>query len=285
MVSSKELRVFAEEIRLETVRELAELGFGHIGGSMSIIELLAVLYGSELKHDPKNPGWEERDRLVVSKGHSGPAVYATLALRGYFPLDVLKTLNKNGTNLPSHCDRQKTIGIDMTTGSLGQGASTAAGIALGNKILNRDSYTYLVIGDGELDEGQVWEMAMFAPAKKLSKLIAFVDSNGQQLDGNIPDVLDLGDIAAKFRAFNWHTQQVNGHDIDAVMTAINIAKRETELPSMIVLNTVKGNGCKFAVNSYPNHSLNFKPGDLDESIALIEEGLKQAKEELQGGVK
>ncbi len=277
MATERKLRVFAEEIRLETIKEFAELGFGHIGGSMSVVELLAVLYGSELKHDPQNPSWPERDRLVVSKGHSGPAVYATLALRGYFPLEMLKTLNKNGTNLPSHCDMRKTPGVDMTTGSLGQGSSTAAGIALGNKIQNSNSYTYLVLGDGELNEGQVWEAAMFAPAKKLSNLIAFVDVNGQQLDGRTEDVLDLGDVAAKFFAFGWHTQSVDGHNISEILKAIENAKQETTLPSMIILNTVKGNGCKFAMSKYPNHSLNFAPGDLDESIALVEEELKKAK--------
>lgn len=283
MADSKSLRVFAEEIRLETIKELAELGFGHIGGSMSVVELLAVLYGSSLIHDPQNPSWDKRDRLVVSKGHSGPAVYATLALRGYFPIDILKTLNKNGTNLPSHCDMRKTPGIDMTTGSLGQGASTAAGIALGNKIRGNKNYTFLLLGDGELNEGQVWEMAMFAPAKKLSKLIAFVDVNGQQLDGKTEEVLDIGDVSDKFRSFNWHTQTVDGHDIDAILSAIDAAKAETELPSMIVLNTIKGNGCKFAMSKYPNHSLNFGPGDLDESIELVEKALADARE-AAGGV-
>ena len=183
MEKNKELRVFAEEIRVETLKELANLGFGHIGGSMSVVELLAVLYGKEMRIDPKDPQWADRDKLVMSKGHAGPAVYATLALKGYFPKEDLLTLNQGGTNFPSHCDRLKTTGVDMTTGSLGQGISTACGLALGNRILGRDAFTYLVLGDGECDEGQIWEGAAFAAHQKLSNLIAFVDLNKQQLDG------------------------------------------------------------------------------------------------------
>jgi transketolase len=153
MENNKALRVFAEEIRVETLKELAHLGFGHVGGAMSVVELLAVLYGKEMRIDPKQPQWAERDKLVMSKGHAGPAVYATLALKGYFPKEQLLTLNQGGTNLPSHCDRLKTTGIDMTTGSLGQGISTACGLVLGDKMQGRDSYTYLVLGDGECNEG------------------------------------------------------------------------------------------------------------------------------------
>ena len=189
MEKNKQLRVFAEEIRVETLHELAHLGFGHVGGAMSIVELLAVLYGGEMKINPADPQWEDRDRLVVSKGHAGPAVYATLALKGYFPKEMLLTLNQGGTNLPSHCDRTKTPGIDMTTGSLGQGMSTAIGVALGNKLKKSDAYTYLILGDGECNEGQVWEGAMFAPHFKLDHLIAFVDYNKQQLDGACDDVM------------------------------------------------------------------------------------------------
>ena len=153
MEKNKELRVFAEEIRVETIKELAHLGFGHVGGSMSVVETLAVLYGSQMNYDPKNPTMEQRDRLVMSKGHAGPALYATLALKGFFPLERLKTLNQNGTTLPSHCDRLKTPGVDMTTGSLGQGISMALGLALGAKMRGKDFTTYLILGDGECDEG------------------------------------------------------------------------------------------------------------------------------------
>ena len=199
MEKNKELRVFAEEIRVETLKELANLGFGHIGGSMSVVELLAVLYGREMRLDPQNPQGEDRDKLVMSKGHAGPAVYATLALKGYFPREELLTLNQGGTHFPSHCDRLKTTGVDMTTGSLGQGISTACGLALGNRILGRnDAYVYLVLGDGECDEGQVWEVAAFAAHQMLDHLIAFVDQNKQQLDGSTDDVMYMGDMDDKF---------------------------------------------------------------------------------------
>ena len=153
----KELRVFAEEIRVETLKTFQALGFGHVGGAMSVVEALAVLYGGEMKYDPKNPKWVDRDWLVMSKGHAGPVLYTTLAMKGFFPMEELKTLNQGGTNLPSHCDRNKTVGVDMTTGSLGQGVSEALGIALGNRLDKRDSYTYLFVGDGECNEGQVWK--------------------------------------------------------------------------------------------------------------------------------
>jgi len=187
----KALERFATEIRLETMKELTHLGFGHVGGDLSVIETLAVLYGEVMRIDPKNPRWSDRDWLVVSKGHAGPAVYATLALTGYFPLEELLTLNQGGTRLPSHCDRNKTIGIDMTTGSLGQGVSSAIGIALGNRLDQRENYTYLMIGDGVCDEGQVWEGALFAAHHKLDHLIAFVDANKKQLDGYTKDINDL----------------------------------------------------------------------------------------------
>jgi len=220
----KALRVFAEEIRVQTLKTFQALGFGHVGGAMSIIETLAVLYGEEMKYDPKNPKWEDRDWLVMSKGHAGPALYATLALKGFFPKEELLTLNRGGTNLPSHCDRNKTTGIDMTTGSLGQGISAAAGVALGNRTDGRDSYTYLVVGDGECNEGQVWEGAMFASQFKLSNLILFVDSNKQQLDGYTKNIMDLGDIGAKFESFGFFTQRIDGHSVDEIKAAIQKAK-------------------------------------------------------------
>ena len=179
-VSADKLRVLAEEIRILTLQTLESFGSGHVGGSMSIVETLAVLYGSEMHFDPKNPRWEGRDRLVMSKGHAGPALYATLSKMGFFPKSMLGELNQGGTRLPSHCDMNKTPGVDMTTGSLGQGASTAIGLALGCRMSNRDSWTYLILGDGECDEGQVWEGTIFAAHNKLDHLIAFVDYNRQQ---------------------------------------------------------------------------------------------------------
>ena len=279
MEKNKAVRVFAEEIRVETLKEFAALGFGHVGGSMSVIEALAVLYGKEMRIDPKNPQWPERDRLVMSKGHAGPALYATLALKGYFPLEVLKTLNQGGTILPSHCDRLKTPGVDMTTGSLGQGISLACGLAMGNRMQGRDSYTYLVLGDGECNEGQVWEGAMFAAHFKLNHLIAFVDLNKQQLDGTTDDVMSMGDMVAKFESFGWLTKKVNGHNVDEIIQAIAAGKAQTEKPVMIILDTIKGNGCELALQRFPNHHIAFTAEEMAPSIEKAEAVLARVKGE------
>ena len=279
MEKNKAVRVFAEEIRVETLKEFAALGFGHVGGSMSVIEALAVLYGKEMRIDPKNPQWPERDRLVMSKGHAGPALYATLALKGYFPLEVLKTLNQGGTILPSHCDRLKTTGVDMTTGSLGQGISLACGLAMGNRMQGRDSYTYLVLGDGECNEGQVWEGAMFAAHFKLNHLIAFVDLNKQQLDGTTDDVMSMGDMVAKFESFGWLTKKVNGHNVDEIIEAIAAGKAQTEKPVMIILDTIKGNGCELALQRFPNHHIAFTAEEMAPSIEKAEAVLARVKGE------
>ncbi len=279
MEKNKAVRVFAEEIRVETLKEFAALGFGHVGGSMSVIEALAVLYGREMRIDPKNPQWPERDRLVMSKGHAGPALYATLALKGYFPLEVLKTLNQGGTILPSHCDRLKTPGVDMTTGSLGQGISLACGLAMGNRMQGRDSYTYLVLGDGECNEGQVWEGAMFAAHFKLNHLIAFVDLNKQQLDGTTDDVMSMGDMVAKFDSFGWLTKKVNGHNVDEIIEAIAAGKAQTEKPVMIILDTIKGNGCELALQRFPNHHIAFTAEEMAPSIEKAEAVLARVKGE------
>ena len=277
MEKNKAVRVFAEEIRVETLKEFAALGFGHVGGSMSVIEALAVLYGKEMRIDPKNPQWPECDRLVMSKGHAGPALYATLALKGYFPLEVLKTLNQGGTILPSHCDRLKTPGVDMTTGSLGNGVSAA--LAMGNRMQGRDSYTYLVLGDGECNEGQVWEGAMFAAHFKLNHLIAFVDLNKQQLDGTTDDVMSMGDMVAKFESFGWLTKKGNGHNVDEIIEAIAAGKAQTEKPVMIILDTIKGNGCELALQRFPNHHIAFTAEEMAPSIEKAEAVLARVKGE------
>lgn len=271
----KEIQRFSKKIQIETIKEIASLGVGHVGGALSICDLLAVLYGNQMKYDPKNPSWDERDWLVVSKGHAGPAVYATLALSGFIPMSELETLNRSGTNLPSHCDRTKTPGIDMTTGSLGQGASTAAGISLAHKMNGAPNYTYVVFGDGEIEEGQIWEMALFAHTKKLSKLIAFVDNNRLQIDGPTAEVCDVGDIAAKFESFEWYTQSVDGHDVEAINNAIENAKAQDEKPSMIVLNTIKGHGWSKIENTVGCHSMNVNAQQLSEALEEMNAALEQ----------
>jgi len=265
----KKLKKFSTRIRLETMKEIKNLGFGHLGGALSIIETLAVLYGKVMNIDPENPCWEDRDWLIVSKGHAGPSIYATLALKGYFPLEDLMTLNTPGTKLPSHCDRNLTTGIDMTTGSLGQGVSTAIGIALGNKVDKKDSYTYLIVGDGELDEGQVWEGALFAPNHGLDNLVTFVDYNKKQLDGYVRDINDLGDIAEKFRSFGWDAHQVDGSDVAKIYETIEKAKQAKGKPSVIVLDTIKGQGVKFVEETEANHHLRFSEKDHELAAVAI----------------
>ncbi|MHB1404319.1 MAG: transketolase [Desulfitobacteriaceae bacterium] len=261
----------ALEIRIQTIKQLGKLGFGHIGGAMSIVETLAVLYGGAMKIDTNNPKWEERDWLVVSKGHAGPAVYSALALKGFFPKEELLTLNQPGTRLPSHCDRNLTVGIDMTTGSLGQGASLAVGVALGHYLDHKDNYTYLILGDGELQEGQVWESVLFAHQQKLDHLITFVDNNKQQLDGYTRNINDLGSISGKFEAFGWHAQEVDGHRVGEIYAAIEAAKSVKHRPSVIILNTIKGKGCYFAEGVLDNHHMTIKPEQAEEAVHRLTE--------------
>lgn len=264
------------EIRKNILLEIGTLGVGHIGGSLSMVELLAVLYYKHMNVDPKNPKKEGRDRLIVSKGHSGPAVYAVLASMGYFPQEWLKTLNKPGTNLPSHCDMNRTPGIDMTTGSLGQGFSCAVGIALASKLKNDGAKIYTVIGDGESQEGQIWEAAMFASHKKLSNLIAFTDYNKLQLDGKTEDICSIEPLADKWRAFGWNVIEVkNGNSCEEIDKAITLAK-SSNLPTMIILHTVKGHGISFAENAgVKNHSMTV-------SKEMFEQGLKELEETTSG---
>jgi len=275
---TRDLRVVAESIRLWTLQTFGHIGFGHVGGAMSIIETLAALYGGELRSDPKNPACEDRDRLVLSKGHAGPALYTTLCLRGYFPKEKLLELNQGGGSMPSHCDMHKTIGIDMTTGSLGQGMSTAIGLALGARLNDIDNYTYLILGDGECNEGQVWEGAMFAAHQKLGRLIGFVDWNKQQLDGFCNDIIDMGDFVEKFKAFGWHTQLVDGHDPGKIKAAIVDAKRYADAPSAIILDTVKGYGCNFAEGKANNHHMNFTKEEMDKAIDEAAKKLEHVRE-------
>lgn len=272
----KELELFATEIRIETVKEMGTLGFGHLGGALSVTDTIAVLYGAVMKYDPRNPKWEDRDWLVCSKGHAGPAIYATLAMKGFFPKEELKTLNKPGTNLPSHCDRNKTIGIDMTTGSLGQGSSLAAGVALGNKMDGRKNTTYLIVGDGEIQEGQVWEAVMFAGHHKLDNLITFVDYNRQQLDGFTEDICDLCEIAPKFESFGWHAQTVDGHSVKEIYEAIEKAKKTKGKPSVIVLNTIKGKGASFVEGKVDNHHVTISKEQMEQALAELNEKLEKA---------
>ena len=264
----KELDAFALKIRIGTVEAIKSRGFGHIGGSLSVADALAVLYGSVMKVDPANPQDPNRDKLVCSKGHAGPAVYATLALKGFFPYEDLKTLNQPGTNFPSHCDRNKTPGVDMTTGSLGQGTSLAVGMAVGDAIKGRNCRTYLMVGDGELNEGQVWEAAMFAAAKKVTNLVWLVDWNKRQLDGALCDVLEPFNLEEKFRAFGFDACTVDGHDVEALHAALT--KPAEDRPIAIILDTVKGKGVSSVEQTASNHSMNVSQDVFDSWLAELQ---------------
>ncbi|WP_251422370.1 transketolase [Veillonella agrestimuris] len=234
----------AKAIRASIIRSVTAAKSGHPGGSLSIADIMALLYFLEMKVDPKNPKDPNRDRFVLSKGHAAPALYATLAEKGYFPKEELLNLRKIDHILQGHPDMKYTPGVDMSTGSLGQGISAAAGMALAGKIDNAGYRVYAVLGDGELEEGQVWEAAMFAGHYKLNNLTAFVDFNGLQIDGDIREVLSPLPIPEKFKAFNWNVIEVDGHNITELHNAIESAKAFTEGPTCIVMHTVKGKGVK-----------------------------------------
>ena len=265
----KELQALAVRIRMAALEAIHSIGSGHMGGALSIADVLAVLYGREMKYDPRNPQWSDRDKLVCSKGHAGPAVYGTLAVEGFFPYEELKTLNRPGTHLPSHCDRNKTPGVDMTTGSLGQGISVAVGMALGDRLKGRKSRTFVIVGDGESNEGQVWEALSFAAAKKVSNLVVLLDWNKRQLDGYTDDIFPMGDYVAKFEAFGFDTVKVDGNDVAAVAAALERTRAGGDKPYAIVLDTVKGAGIREVAETPMNHSIPVSDEQYEKWMAQL----------------
>jgi len=263
VMKNEELSMLSEKsrrIRYLTMEAIGELGVGHAGGSMSVVDVLVVLYYRHMNIDPCNPKMTGRDRFVLSKGHAGPALYAVLADKGYFAEELLMTLNKPETSLPSHTDMIRTPGVDMTAGSLGQGLSCAVGIAIGSELRGDGAYIYAVIGDGESNEGQIWEAAMYAAHKKLDHLIAFTDYNKMQLDGTTDAINSLEPLKEKWEAFGWNAYQIDGHDLEAIDTAINDAKSKTGKPSMIILDTLKGKGVSFLEEKWMNnHNVTISP--------------------------
>ena len=270
-MDKKEIEIFAQKIRVATIECIASRGFGHVGGSLSISDLLAVLYGEVMNVSPERKNDLNRDKLVCSKGHAGPAIYATLALKGFFPYEKLFTLNQPGTTLPSHCDKNKTEGIDMTTGSLGQGTSLAVGLALSDKLSNRDAKTYLIVGDGEQDEGQVWEAASFTAAKNLTNLVWIIDWNKKQLDGYNKDILDPQNLEEKFKAFGFDAVTVNGHNVNEIYNALT--NKINDKPRAVILDTVKGHGIKEVEETFSNHSMNVSKDVWDKWISLLKNEL------------
>ena len=247
-VNEQMLKEQAKQIRRDIVSMVGAAKSGHPGGSLSAAEILTYLYFEEMNVNPAEPKWEDRDRFVLSKGHAAPVLYAALARKGFFPAEDLMSLRKIGSHLQGHPDMKKVPGVDMSTGSLGTGFSAATGIALACQLDKKPSYVYTLLGDGELQEGQVWEAAMSAAHYKLDNLITFVDNNGLQIDGNIDDVLSPNPIDAKFAAFGWHVQVIDGHDFAQIADAIKAAKAAAGKPSVIVAKTVKGKGVSYMEN-------------------------------------
>ena len=270
----KELTQFARDIRIQTLKSLTHLGFGHYGGSMSVVETLAVLYGAVMKIDPAVPDWPERDYFILSKGHAGPALYSTLALKGYFPLEELSTLNQNGTRLPSHPDRLKTCGVDSTTGSLGQGISIAGGMALSHKLAGRKNRVFCIVGDGELNEGQCWEAFQFIAHHRLNNLTVFVDWNKQQLDGQLDEIINPFDLEGKFRAFGFDVVTVKGDDIEGLLNVVKPVLPAEARPRVVILDSIKGQGVPCLEQLSNSHHLRLTEemkGTLNETIRQLED--------------
>ena len=276
-----QLEILAAKIRYDVLDMLQHRGYGHLGGSLSLVELMSVLYGKQMQYDATNPKWEQRDRVVLSKGHAGPVWYSALAESGFFDKEWLYTLNDGGTKLPSHPDRTKTPGVDMTTGSLGQGTSTAAGIATALKKSHIDRYVYLIVGDGELNEGQCWEAFQYIANYKLNNCIVIIDDNKRQLDGYTKDSMNAFDISKKMEAFGFFTQKVKGNDIEAIDDAINQAKEVKDKAVCIVLDTIKGQGVPYFENMFSNHSVKFNTDEINDAANEAKQALLEfiSKEE------
>ncbi len=264
----KELKVMSLNIRKSILDAVHSAKAGHPGGSMSAADLLTYLYFEKMNIDPADPKKADRDRFVLSKGHAAPVLYATLAHRGYFDVEELLTLRKTESRLEGHPDMKGIPGVDMSSGSLGQGISTACGMALSAKHFGDSFRVYALLGDGECEEGQVWEAAMFAGNKKLSNLTAFVDYNGLQIDGSIEEVNSPAPFEPKFAAFGWNVITINGHDFEEIEAAVRAAEKETEKPTAIIMKTVKGNGVSFMENQCGWHGK--APNDEQHAEAIKE---------------
>ncbi len=265
------LKEKASTLRIEILKMLTEAGSGHTGGSLSAADIVTALYFSKMRHDPKDPKWRERDRFILSKGHAAPVLYAALALSGYFDKKLLKTLRKLGSPLQGHPCSKFLPGVEISTGSLGQGLSIANGIALGFRMDGLNARVYCLLGDGEIQEGQVWEAAMTASHYKLDNLCAIIDNNGLQIDGHCCDVMYIEPIVKKWDAFGWHVIDINGHDMGAILAALNEAEMVKGKPTMIVARTVKGKGVSLFEGKVEYHGL-----------APTHEELEIALKELQG---
>lgn len=274
----KQLQITACQVRMGIIESTHAAKCGHPGGSLSAADMFTYLYFKELNVDPQNPGWENRDRFVLSKGHCAPGLYSALAHRGFFPVEDLLTLRKVGSYLQGHPNMNSVPGVDMSTGSLGQGISAACGMALAMKLQKRNNRVYTLLGDGEIQEGQVWEACMFASHYNLDNLCVIIDNNGLQIDGEVAKVMSPYPIDAKLEAFGFHVETIDGHDFDAIEAALNTARAIKGRPSAIILKTVKGKGISFMENNAGWHGV--APNDAQYEQAMAE--LNQQLAELEG---
>jgi len=266
--SVAEMEAIAKRLRRHIITMIGKAGSGHPGGSLSAVEILTALYFKVLRHKPSDPKWSDRDRFILSKGHAAPALYATLAECGYFPVEELLTLRQMDSRLQGHTDRTVTPGVEMSAGALGQGLSFAIGVALAGRLNSKDYRTYVLLGDGECDEGQVWEGAMAAAHFKVDNLVAIVDNNGQQIDGWNRDVMNLEPFNKKWRAFGWHIIEVDGHSIPQLIDAFDQAKKIKGQPTVIIAHTIKGKGVSFMENNPDFHGK--APNAEEVKLALKE---------------
>ena len=269
----KELTKKAVEIRKGIIEAVYWAQSGHPGGSLSVADILTVLYFHEMNIKPEEPNWEDRDRLVLSKGHCSPALYSCLANRGYFPIEDLKTFRKIDSYLQGHPDKNKVPGVDMTTGSLGQGLSAANGMAIAAKMDNKDYRVYCILGDGEIEEGQIWEAAMTSNKYKLDNLCVIVDNNNLQIDGTIEEVMSSYPIDEKFRSFGFEIIKIDGHDIEEIKKAFEVAKNIKGKPTCIIAKTVKGKGISYMENQVGWHGKAPNEEQYKEAIAELEKGI------------
>ena len=265
-LSLEEMAATAKKLRRHVITMIGKAGSGHPGGSLSAAEIVTALYFKVLRHDPANPRWAERDRFILSKGHAAPILYAALAERGYFPGEELATLRTLGSCLQGHCDMTATRGVEMSSGSLGQGLSFGIGIALAGRLDARDYRVYVLLGDGECDEGQVWEAAMASAHFKLDNLVAIVDHNELQIDGWNRDVMNLEPLPEKWKAFGWYPIEVNGHDLSQLIAAFDEAKRVRGKPTAIIAHTIKGKGVSFMENNVDFHGKAPTPAEMEKAL-------------------
>ncbi|ABO51577.1 transketolase subunit A [Desulforamulus reducens MI-1] len=262
----QELQERAKAIRRHIVTMLGESGSGHPGGSLSAADIVSVLYFDTMKVDPDQPDWQARDRFVLSKGHAAPVLYAALAEKGFFSKEELMTLRKLGSRLQGHPDMKKLPGVEMSTGSLGQGLSAAIGMAMGLRLDGGEQRVYTLLGDGEVQEGQIWEAAMAAGHFKLDNLTAFLDYNNLQIDGPVDVVMNVAPLNDKWRAFGWHVIEIDGHDIEQILKALEEAKATKGKPTMIIAKTIKGKGVSFMENQVGWHGNAPKPDQVEQAL-------------------